>query len=313
MNFFNTGTTALATFLALSGCIKSSVNPNSGSPSAKITSVKMRVPSQIGTKDVSGKINGYHLRINKTGGNCAFTDINRTEMIASSETKIDASLKQDCDYELLLSFGRMSTDNSTLEKVYLTSDAHDSKPAKPALVLRDDLKGKSEITIKACVSVTTIGAQELGVNAADCPSVSDNSIGNNPNPSPIQTSSISTNLRLSKTTSATSEGSEVFVSGEITSIAASTKYCAIGLDANFGGSNSKLMVFDEAFVEIKPGSKTSLNKNFSIETSSSEGPLVFSDLLVLEQCFDTKPDTSAKASDLLTKCAASKACPVVKQ
>jgi hypothetical protein len=300
---------ALFTATLCASCIKSKDPAMSGYNSSKITSVKMQVPSKIGPVDITGKITGYKLQVKKTGGTCDYTDLDRTEKIGELDLKIDAKLKQDCDYAITLSFGLIAQDNQTLEKVYLTSDAYDSKPARPALVKKEELKGKSEITIKACVSVTTIGAQDLGVNAADCPSVTDNSIGVKPEPAPV--TAISQALKLSKAMTGTAEGYEVFFSGEITSAVATTKYCALGIDAYYDAPSPKLIIFDEAFIEVKPGEKLSLNKSITVDVGPLSGPLSFSELRIMEQCVDKKPDTTAKASDAFVKCYLDKTCPIV--
>jgi len=297
-----------ATFYA--SCIKSKDPTMSGYNSSKITSVKMQVPSKIGPVDITGKITGYKLQVKKTGGTCDYTDLDRTEKIGELDLKIDAKLKQDCDYAITLSFGLIAQDNQTLEKVYLTSDAYDSKPARPALVKKEELKGKAEITIKACVSVTTIGAQDLGVNAADCPSVTDNSIGVKPEPAPVTV--ISQALKLSKAMTGTAEGYEVFFSGEITSAVVTTKYCALGIDAYYDAPNPKFIIFDEAFIEVKPGEKLALNKSITVDVGPLSGPLSFSELRIMEQCVDKKPDATAKASDAFVKCYLDKTCPVVR-
>ncbi|MEI6834055.1 MAG: hypothetical protein WCL28_08670 [bacterium] len=292
------------------GCIKAKDPTISGYNSSKITSVKMQVPSKIGPIDITGKITGYSLQVKKTGGSCDYTDLDRTEKIGELDVKIDAKLKQECDYAITLSFGNIGQDGQTLEKVYLTSDAYDSKPARPALVKKEELKGKAEITIKACVSVTTLGAQNLGVNAADCPSVTDNSIAVIPQPAPA--SVISQTFKLSKSMTGTAEGYEVFFSGEILSAAASTKYCAIAIDAYYDATTPALVIFDEAFIEVKPGEKLTLNKSITVDVGPLSGPLSFSELRVMEQCLDKKPGATAKASDAFAKCYPGKICPVIK-
>jgi hypothetical protein len=294
------------------GCIKAKDPTISGYNSSKITSVKMQVPSKIGPIDITGKITGYNLQVKKIGGSCNYTDLNRTEKIGELDVKIDAKLKQECDYAITLSFGTIGQDGQTLEKVYLTSDSYDSKPARPALVKKEELKGKAEITIKACVSVTTLGAQDLGVNAADCPSVTDNSIAVIPQPAPAPASVISQTLKLSKSMNGTAEGYEVFFSGEISSVAASTKYCAIAIDAYYDAPTPALVIFDEAFIEVKPGEKLALNKSITVDVGPLSGPLSFSELRVMEQCLDKKPEAAAKASDAFSKCYPGKSCPVVK-
>lgn len=300
--------TALLTATFYTSCIKSKDPTISGYNSSKITSVKMQVPSKIGPVDITGKITGYKLQVKKTGGSCDYTDLDRTEKIDELDLKIDAKLKQDCDYAITLSFGLIAQDGQTLEKVYLTSDAYDSKPARPALVKKEELKGKAEITIKACVSVTATGAQDLGVNAADCPSVTDNSIGVKPAPATV----ISQSLKLSKAMTGTPEGYEVFFSGEVMSAAAITKYCALGIDAYYDAANPKFVIFDEAFIEVKPGEKLSLNKSITVDVGPLSGPLSFSELRIMEQCVDKKPDATAKASDAFLKCYQEKTCPVVR-
>lgn len=294
------------------GCIKAKDPMTASYNSSRITSVKMQIPSRIGAIDVSGKITGYNLQVKKTGGDCEFIDLIRTEKVEASDVKIDAKLKQDCDYSITLSFGSMSGDAQALEKVYLTSDSYEGKPARPALVKKEDLKGKSEITVKACVSVTALGAQELGVNAAECPSISDNSIGGSRKEPPAPASNFSSNLKLSKAMSGTAEGYEVFFSGEILSTASVTKYCAIGFDVYYEAPNPKLVVFEDAFIEVKPNEKLSLNKSITVDAGPLSGPLSFSEIRVLEQCSDQRPGITEKAGAALMKCYADKNCPVVR-
>lgn len=296
------------------GCIKAKDPMTTSYNSSRITSVKMQIPSRIGAIDVSGKITGYNLQVKKTGGDCDFIDLMRTEKVDASDVKIDAKLKQDCDYSITLSFGSISGDGQSLEKVYLTSDSYEGKPARPALIKKEDLKGKSEITVKACVSVTALGAQVLGVNAAECPSISDNSIGGSsktPLP-PANPSSFSSNLKLSKAMSGTAEGYEVFFSGEILSTASLTKYCAIGFDVYYEAPNPKLVVFDDAFIEVKPNEKLSLNKSITVDVGPLSGPLSFSEIRVLEQCTDQRPGITEKAGAALMKCYADKNCRVIR-
>jgi hypothetical protein len=264
----------------------------------------------IGNKDVSGKITGYSLQVKKTAGSCEFSDIERTEAVGTDDVKIDAKLKQECDYSILLSFGKISADPKKLDKVYLTSNSYEGKPAKPAVVKKEDLKGKTEMTIRACVSVTAEGAQDLGVNAAECPSIADNSI-NNPLPSD-PTMPISTALKLSKSMNATAEGNQVLFSGEVTSSSTAIKYCGIAVEAFYEEPSPKLVFLTQNFVEIKAGDKLAINETVNFETGTLSGPLSFTELRVLEQCMDTKPDATVKVADAFTKCYASKTCPRVK-
>ena len=310
MKKYETIVAVLATGVFSLGCIKAKDPTISRYNSSKITSVKMQVPSRIGQVDISGKITGYKLQVEKTGGNCEYENLDRTDKVNDPDLKIDAKLKQDCDYAIKLSFGVIGADGQTLEKVYLTSDAYDGKAARPALVKKEDLKGKPEITVKACVSVTMLGAQDLGVNAADCPSIADGSIGVTPQAPPA--SVISQTLKLSRVMTGTAEGYEVFFSGEITSAAAATRYCAIAIDAYYEAPSPKLVIFDDAFIEIKPGERLSLNKSITVDVGPLSGPLSFSELRVLEQCFDQKPEATIKAGDVFTKCYQEKNCPAVK-
>jgi len=302
---------ALSFSLSITSCFKPTPIGHNGSNGSKITSVKMRVPTKIGDKDISGKIDIYNLTIKKTGGSCTFVDIDRTEKIASGDVKIDASLKQDCDYSILLSFGKASTDGSKIEKLLLSSDAHDNQPALPTLVKKEDIKGKTEITIKACVSVTALGAKELGVNPAECSSVSDDSINSTLEPV-IPAGSTATSLKLTRMMTATAEGAQVTMSGEVTSSASSTKYCGIAVDAVYGPNVSKVVYMDDDFIEIKAAAKTPLTKTFNLDIPSGNGPLVFTELKVMEQCFDNKPAATVRVATLFDNCMAAKNCPVVR-
>jgi hypothetical protein len=292
------------------GCIKTPGSSRNNPQTSSFTSVKMRVPTLIGNKDVSGKLTGYSLQVKKTGGSCEFTDIDRTEAVGTDDVKIDAKLKQECDYSILLSFGKIAVDGNKLDKIYLTSDTYEGKPAKPATVKKEDLIGKTEITIRACVSVTAVGAQELGVNAAECPSIADNTI-NNTQPSG-QTTPASTALKLSKSMTGTAEGNQVLFSSEVTSSSTATKYCGIAVEAFYEEPTPKLVVLTQNFIEIKAGAKASINETVNFETGTLSGPLSFTELRVLEQCVDTKPDAAVKVGDLFTTCYASKSCPQVK-
>jgi hypothetical protein len=303
------GTICLAATVA-TGCIKTPGASKNNPQSSSFTSVKMRVPTMIGNKDVSGKITGYSLQVKKTAGSCEFSDIERTEAVGTDDVKIDAKLKQECDYSILLSFGKISTDLKKLDRVYLTSDSYEGKPAKPAVVKKEDLKGKTEITIRACVSVTSEGAQDLGVNAAECPSITDNSI-NNPQPSNT-VMPISTDLKLSTSMTGTAEGNQVLFSGEVTSSSTATKYCGVAVEAFYEEPSPKLVVLTQNFVEIKAGAKLAINETVNFETGTLSGPLSFTELRVIEQCMDTKPDATVKVADSFTKCYASKTCPQVK-
>ncbi len=303
------GTICLAAAIA-TGCIRTPGASKNNPQTSSFTSVKMRVPTMIGNKDVSGKITGYSLQVKKTAGSCEFSDIERTEAVGTDDVKIDAKLKQECDYSILLSFGKISADPKKLDKVYLTSNSYEGKPAKPAVVKKEDLKGKTEMTIRACVSVTAEGAQDLGVNAAECPSIADNSI-NNPLPSD-PTMPISTALKLSKSMNATAEGNQVLFSGEVTSSSTAIKYCGIAVEAFYEEPSPKLVFLTQNFVEIKAGDKLAINETVNFETGTLSGPLSFTELRVLEQCMDTKPDATVKVADAFTKCYASKTCPRVK-
>lgn len=310
MRSFRIAGTMCLTAVVAAGCIKAPGSSKNTPPTSSFTSVKMRVPTLIGNKDVSGKLTGYSLQVKKTGGSCEFTDIDRTESVGTDDVKIDAKLKQECDYSILLSFGKISTDGKKLDRVYLTSDTYEGKPAKPAIVKKEDLNGKTEITIRACVSVTTIGAQDLGVNAAECPSITDNSM-NNTQPSG-QGTPTSTTLKLSKSMTGTAEGNQVLFSAEVTSSSTTTKYCSIAVEAFYEEPTPKLVVLTENFVEIKAGAKAAINETVNFETGTLSGPLSFTELRVFEQCMDTRPDATVKVSDLFTKCYASRSCPQVK-
>ncbi|MEI6399289.1 MAG: hypothetical protein WCO71_11010, partial [Pseudomonadota bacterium] len=96
--------------LTITACIPSQRMQENGSRGSKLVSVSMKMPTKIGDKDVTGKMDGYALSIKKTGGDCAFSDVDRTEKVSAGDVKIDASLKLDCDYAIILSFGKSSAD-----------------------------------------------------------------------------------------------------------------------------------------------------------------------------------------------------------
>ena len=147
---------------------------DAGSNRSKVTSVTMTVPAKD-SKGTAFTVEGYSIQIVKDVEACTFKNIDSTNKITASEGSISESLKQDCDYTVKLSFGKLAVDGKTLEAIYLTNDAHDGQEAKLASIKKEDLKGKAAISIKACVSVTKAGAEALKIAAGECVSVTDNS------------------------------------------------------------------------------------------------------------------------------------------
>ena len=65
-------TSIILASLTVTACIRSQPMPEAGSHGSKLVSVSMKMPTKIGDKDISGKMDGYALSIKKTGGDCAF-------------------------------------------------------------------------------------------------------------------------------------------------------------------------------------------------------------------------------------------------
>jgi hypothetical protein len=291
------------------GCIKQGMAPGNTSPSSKVTSVKMKMPTKIGDKDVSGKMDGYHLSVKKIGGNCVFSEIDRTEKIAAGDVKIDASLKQGCDYSFILSFGIAATDGKSLEKTYLTSDAYDGKSANATIVKQDDIKGRNEITIKACVSVTPLGAKDLGVSVAECPSVSDDSV--NGTLEPVIPQPNQTTFKVSKAPLASMKDGKVLITGELTAVSPKTVYCGLGLNIKIIGWGTRMLYIDDSVIEAKLADKKSFDKSFDAKDIPDMDPGNLGAITIFEFCSDVKPDPTKKAADLLRDCMATGKCPVV--
>lgn len=301
---------SIAVAAVATGCIKPGGFNNKSQTGSKLVSVKMKMPTKIGDKDITGKMDGYSLSIKKTGGDCTFTDIDRVEKVDVGDVKIDASLRQGCDYSLLLSFGKASADGKKIDQIYLTSDAHDNKQAMPTLIKKEELQGKSSITVKACVSVTALGAKDLGVNQAACPSVADDSTETIIDPVIAQTSST---FKLSKPVTPTISGSNLILNGgELTSVAPGVKYCAIAIEAKFMGTAFKRIMLEDAVAEVKPADKKSIEKTIDIKEILDAGPNNISEVKILEACQDSKPDATTTALSLIDKCVASNTCLVVK-
>lgn len=301
--------TALTLCAAATACVKPGQMDSSGR-SSKLVSVKMKMPTKIGDKDITGKMDGYHLSVKKTGGDCVFTDIDRTEKISASDVKLDATLKQGCDYALMLSFGKVASDGKKMDQIFLSSEAYDDKPAAPTFVKKEELKGKSSITIKACVAVTSLGAKELGVNVMECPSVADDSVDTTVEPyvpQPTGTFKISKDITYNVQTSA------LVVSGELTSSATKTMYCALAVEAQFLGSSMKREILDDAVTEVKPSDKRTIDKTIDIKDIVDKGPYQISEVRVIEACQDTKPDASTTGTTMIAKCVEAKNCAVVKR
>jgi hypothetical protein len=292
-------------------CVKQGMMPGNSGSGSKLTSVKMKMPTKIGDKDVTGKMDGYQLSVKKTGGTCVFSDVERTEKVSDGDVKIDATLKQGCDYSIALSFGIASTDGKQLEKVYLSSNAYDGKTSNPTLVKQDDLKGKSEITIKACVSVTSLGAKDLGVSAAECPSVADDSV--NGTLEPVIPQPTPTSFKISKAATATIKDANVLINGEVTSIDPKTVFCGLALHVKINNSAPKVLYVDENILEVKINDKKPFEKSFDAKEVPAMDPNNIGAISVLELCTETKPDPTKKAHDLLKDCLATGKCPVVSQ
>ncbi len=291
------------------GCVKQGMLPGNSSQGSKVTSVKMKMPTKIGDKDVSGKMDGYHLSVKKVGGTCVFADIDRSEKITTGDVKIDASLKQGCDYSILLSFGIAAADGKSLEKIYLTSDAYDAKPANATIVKQDDIKGKTEITIKACVSVTTLGAKDLGVSVAECPSVSDDSV--NGTLEPVIPQPVQTTFKLTKAPIATLKDGKVQITGELMAVNSKTSYCGLALNIKITGWGTRFMYIDDNVVEAKSGDKKPFEKSFDAKDVPDMDPGNLGAVTVFEACGETKPDPTKKATDLLKDCLNAGKCPVI--
>jgi hypothetical protein len=290
------------------GCIKQS-NMDQKKTGSNLVSVSMKMPTKIGDQDISGKMDAYDLSIVKTGGDCTFTDIKRFEKVTSGDVKIDASLKQGCDYELMLSFGKASEDGKKLEMVYLTSDAHDNKEKKPTAIRQDDLKGKTAITVKACVSVTELGAKQLGVSTAACPSIADETTDAVIEPIIAQSA---LTFKITKAWAASISGTKFqLTGGEITSVASSTSYCALAAAALFNGDRAKQFMIEDAIFEVKPSDKRVIDKSFDIQ-DLGPSPSVLVESRVIAFCQATKPEATTTAQSLIDKCLAAKSCDWVK-
>ena len=300
---------ALTVAVAIVACVKPGDANNANKGAAKLVSVKMKMPTKIGDKDISGKLDGYHLSVKKTGGDCTFIDIDRMEKVSSSDVKIDASLKQGCDYSLMMSFGKASADGKKLDQVFLSSEAHDSKPATPTMVKKDDLKGKSEITIKACISVTDLGAKELGVSQMECPSVADDSVDAILEPVIAQATSI---YKLSKQLTQEVQAKTLRVSGDVSSSNTATMFCALGLEVQFLGNTLIREMADDAIIEVKAGDKKSLSKSINIAEVTDQGPYQITEVRLMESCQNTKPDAATTALQMIQKCNSAKTCVQVK-
>jgi hypothetical protein len=303
-------TAVLALAAGASGCTKPGSLSSNNQNGAKLVSVKMKMPTKIGDKDITGKMDGYSLSIKKTGGDCIFTDIARVEKVAADDVKIDASLRQGCDYSLLLSFGKVSADGKKIDQIFLTSDAHDKKAALPTAIKKEELQGKTAITVKACVSVTELGAKELGVSLAACPSVADDSTETVIDPVIAQPS---LTFKLTRPATPTISGSNLLLSaGEITSISSAVKFCAIAAEVKFMGTAMKRAMLEDAVIEVKPGDKKNIDKTIDIKEITDAGPNNVSEVKIMESCLDIKPEASTTALSLIDKCTASGTCTVIR-
>lgn len=304
-------TVSIATLCTMTACIKPGNLGNNRSGGSKLVSVKMKMPTKIGDKDITGKMDGYYLSIKKTAGDCVFTDIDRVEKVTAGDVKIDASLKQGCDYSLLLSFGKAAADGKKLDQIFLTSDAHDNKAATPTQIKKDELQGKTAITVKACVSVTELGAKELGVNASACPSVTDDSTETTIDPVISQPS---ITFKLSKPVTSSITGTNLVLSGgEVTSVATAAKFCAVAIETKFMGTTNKRVMLDDAVLEVKSGDKKAIDKTVDIKDILDAGPNNIVEVKVLEICQDTKPANTMTAQSMIDACTASNSCLIVKQ
>ena len=143
-----------------------------GPQRSKVTNVSMRVPEKD-SKGSAFTVEGFSIQVKKDAGDCSFTDIDSTNKIAARDGNITESLKQDCDYSIKLSFGKLSDDGKSMKEVYLTNAEHDGKPAQLIMIKKAELKGQTKITVKACVSVTTLGATALTIAPGECLVVTD--------------------------------------------------------------------------------------------------------------------------------------------
>jgi hypothetical protein len=263
----------------------------------------MKMPTKIGDKDITGKLDGYALSIKKTSGDCAFSDIDRTEKVAAGDVKIDASLKQDCDYAIILSFGKSSADGKKLDQVFLTSDAHDSKPALPAKVAKESLKGKTEISIKACVSVTELGAKELAVSTAECPSVSDDSVNGTIDPvipQPGNPASGQAIFTFSKPLTHAIKDNTITLGGEVITSTELPMQCVLAANIIYSaGTRNKLVLIDDNIFNANTGSKKPLDKIVDVGVNVGTGPAMLTEIKILENCASKQPDgfVAAKAFD----------------
>ena len=292
------------------GCVKKGLIPDNSSQGSKMTSVKMKMPTKIGDKDVTGKMDGDQLVVKKIGGDCAFTDIDRSEKVTAGDVKIDASLKQGCDYSIVLSFGMATTDGKTLDKVFLTSNAYDGKSANPTLVKRDDLKGKSEITIKACVSVTAQGATALGVSPAECPSVSDDSIDGSIEP--VIPQPTAKTFKLTSAPTKTTADNKPIIRFAVMSTNANMVHCAIAVGTAKTTIASTHLLYVENFMVATKEQQLPFDLAYDEEAFPELSQTGLNhDIFVYEACFDTKPAADKKPADAFKDCLAKNSCTIV--
>ncbi len=165
---------SLIAVVIVAGSCRLRAPQDAGSNRSKVTSVTMKVPAKD-SKGTAFTVEAYSMQIVKGAEACTFKNIDSTNKITAGEGSISESLKQDCDYTVKLSFGKLAADGKTLEAIYLTNDAHDGQEAKLASIKKEDLKGKAAISIKACVSVTKAGAEALKITESECVSITDSS------------------------------------------------------------------------------------------------------------------------------------------
>lgn len=292
--------------LSTSSCIKQGSVGGPTGDGARLVSVSMKMPTKIGDKDVTGKMDGYHLVISKSGGDCAFTDVDRTEKVAAGDVKIDASLKQKCSYLILLSFGKMSSDGKTLERIFLTNDKHDNKPGNPASVQQANLDGKNSITIPACVNVTELGSKELGVSQLECPSVADSSIDATIEPIIMNDTN---DIKLTSPISQSVQGANLLLSAEAVTASAETQYCALSFEIQFAGNTTTIReLAGDSIFEFKVQDKKQLSKTIDIKQITDQGPYQISSVKLLKACQTSKPEPTVTAKQLIDSCSAVKTC-----
>lgn len=128
-----------------------------GATSSKTSSITIGAPDPSQFKpELNAKLTGFHLQINPVDLNCQnASKLNYSDFF--SRVVIATSLVQGCDYNLILEFGSLGSNGTTLDKVFFSNAL--TNPSG-SLIRKEDIAGKNDINLSITLKITAIGISE---------------------------------------------------------------------------------------------------------------------------------------------------------